>query len=195
MPRYLLALMGGLAVAGCNTDPNPAATPEGGNEPTDAGQEVPMQTDQSVIGLTPQQFVETIAASDLYEIEAAKLAQKNASTKPTRDFAAIMIKDHTASTGKLKDAAQKSRPPITVTPALTAEQQSQIDALQKAGTDFDSTYARQQTAAHQKALDLLKGYSATGSDPSLKAFATEAVKVVEGHASHARELLRDTAGQ
>lgn len=190
MHRYLVALAGSLALAACNTDPNPAATPEGGadSSETTAQTDLPPPMPDEMTATTPQQFVEQVAASDLYEIEAAKLAEKNGKSQPTKDFAAMMIKDHTASTKKLTEAAAKADPKITATPALSAEQKAQIDALKGAGPDFDKRYAEQQVSAHDKALALLNTYSASGTDASLKAFATAAVPVVQGHAEKAKAL-------
>ena len=190
MHRILIALAGGLALAACNTDPNPAASPEGGadaNEAT-AQTELPSPTPDEASATTPQQFVEDVAASDLYEVEAAKLAQKNGKSQATKDFAAMMVKDHTASTAKLMEAAKKARPAIAAKPTLTSEQQAMIDALKGAGPEFDKRYAEQQVAVHEKALGLLKTYAASGSDTGLKAFAGEAVPIVQSHADQAKAL-------
>lgn len=191
MHRNLVILLGGLAVASCNTDPNPAATPEGGADTAAADTampDIPPPTPDEASATTPQQFVEDVASSDMFEIEAAKLAQKSGKSQATKDFAAMMVKDHTASTAKLMEAAKKASPAITAKPALTSEQKAMIDALKGAGPDFDKRYAEQQVAAHDKALGLLKTYAASGSDVGLKAFASAAVPTVQAHADKAKAL-------
>jgi putative membrane protein len=135
--------------------------------------------------MTGQQFADTMAASDMFELESSKLAQQKASAAPVKEFAAMMIKDHTASTAKLKEAAGKAGPAITPRPALTAEQTTNLEALRAAsGAEFDTLYKQQQVAAHQQALANLQGYARAGDVPSLKAFAGETAPIVEGHLKH-----------
>lgn len=129
-----------------------------------------------------QQFADTFAASDQYEIQAGKLAQQKAQSKALKDFGKMMVEQHSRSTEKLKAAAAKASPAITPAPALTAEQQSNLAALQGAdGAAFDTTYKTQQVQAHEKALALVQGYAGTGDVAPLKAFAGEAEKIVQAH--------------
>ncbi|GAA0437907.1 MULTISPECIES: DUF4142 domain-containing protein [Sphingomonas] len=130
--------------------------------------------------LTAQSFANTMAASDTFEIESAKIAQDKATAPALKQFAAQMVKDHTASTAKLKTAAASAN--VTPAPALTAEQNANLEALRAAsGAEFDNVYKQQQVAAHQQALSALQGYAANGEAASLKTFASNTAKVVEGH--------------
>lgn len=129
-----------------------------------------------------QQFADTMAASDQYEIEAGKLAQDKATAQGLKDFGKMMVTDHTKSTDMLKDAGAKANPPITPNPVLNAEQEANLAALRAAtGADFDTAYKAQQVAAHEKALAGLKDYAANGEVPELKQFATDTAKVVQTH--------------
>ena len=142
-----------------------------------------MATDANVAdaaGMTAQVFANTMAASDQFEIESGKLAQDKVTTPALKSFAAQMVKDHTASTAKLKTAAAAAN--VTPAPALTAEQNANLAALRTAtGAEFDAAYKQQQVAAHQQALATLQGYAANGEAASLKTFAADTAKVVEGH--------------
>lgn len=189
MTRYMAVLAGALAVAACNADSNSAATSQdNGNAAMPAEETAPESPVPSATSDSAQQFVNTIAASDVYEIEAARLAQKNGTSQATKDFAAMMIKDHTASTSALKAAARKSQPPVVPDPALAPDQQEMLDALKAAKADFDKVYAEQQVAAHTKASGVLTTYAQSGSDSALEDFATQTAPMVQGHLSKAREL-------
>jgi putative membrane protein len=132
--------------------------------------------------MTGQQFADTAAASDAYEIEAGKLARTKATGQALKDFGAMMVKAHTDSTAKLKDAASKATPAITPNAQLTAEQQANLDTLRSAtGADFDTAYKSQQVTAHTKALQAMQGYAATGDVTELKAFAGTTATVVQEH--------------
>ena len=132
-------------------------------------------------------FAAAVAASDLFEIESGKLAEAQASSAEVKSFAAQLQTDHSKSTADLKAAAQQSG--VTVSPALDAEKQAMLDELRAAtGADFDRLFIDQQATAHQKALQLLRNYSNAGDNAALKAFATKASGVVEGHLNHANGM-------
>ena len=136
-----------------------------------------------------QQFADTAAASDAYEIESSKLAQDKAESAAVKEFAAMMVKDHTNSTAMLKEAGAKADPAITPNPAMNAEQTANLEALRAvSGAAFDTLYRQQQLAAHQKALAALQGYAENGDVPSLKTFAGDTAKVVEGHLKHLNSM-------
>lgn len=136
-----------------------------------------------------QQFANTAAASDAFEIQSSQLAATNASSSAVKSFAQHMVQAHTESTAKLKTAAAAASPAITPDATLSADQQQKLSDLKsKTGTAFDSAYVDDQVAAHQAALDGLKGYSASGAVPSLKSFATGIVPIVTAHLNSAKAL-------
>ncbi|MGX7953153.1 DUF4142 domain-containing protein [Tsuneonella sp. HG249] len=132
-----------------------------------------------------QRFVDAIAASDMFEIESGKLAQQSAKSQEVKDFAAMLVKDHTKSSADLKAAAGSQN--LTVNPQMTARQRSDLDALKSAGDNFDRTFKQQQVAAHTAALSLLQGHAERG-EGTLKDFAAKTAPVVEGHLKEARTL-------
>jgi putative membrane protein len=139
--------------------------------------------------LTAQGFVNAAAASDKFEIESSKLAATSASSAAVKKFAAQMISAHTASTAKLKSTLAGMSPPITPDDTLSADQQAKLDSLKGLnGTAFDSAYASAQVEAHQKALDALNGYAASGDNPTLKTFATGLIPTVTAHLNMAKGL-------
>ena len=187
---YFLGMAGALALAGCGGTADENRTPEA-DATTDmtAAEATPELPIEAVTPGTPKEFVNTVAASDMFEIESAKVAQTKATAQEVKDFAATMVKDHTASTNSLKDAAGKAEPAVTAAAALTADQQQQLDALKAAtAATFDATYKQQQIAAHEKALAMLRGYANSTGPQSLKDFATKTATVVEGHLASARAL-------
>jgi putative membrane protein len=180
--RFALASAAALALAAC-----------GGNEtadetvaeatPTDVGMPDPAATPDT---RTPQGFVDTMAASDLFEIEAGRIAQELGESEAVKDFGAMMVRDHTASSDKLRAAVADAG--LAVAPELTALQQGRLEQLRGAGENFDAMYAQQQVNAHEAALSLLRTQAESGTLVPLKAFAAEAATAVEGHLARAREL-------
>ena len=132
-------------------------------------------------------FATAIAASDLFEIESGKLAQQKGGSEAVKAFGKQLETDHSKSTADLKAAAAQSNVPVA--PALDAEKQSMLDQLKAAsGAEFDRLFVEQQKTAHQKALSTLQGYAAGGDNDALKAFATKAATIVQGHLDHANGM-------
>lgn len=141
---------------------------------------------------SPQEFADTAAKSDAFEIAAAEIAATNASSAAVKDFAKMMIAAHKDSTAKIKKAAGEATPAITPNPTLTADQNDDLAELRTLkGADFDKAYIDGQVEAHEDALALMQKYAADGESPSLKAAAAEIAPVVEQHLGHARDLDKD----
>src|SRR3954452_3753597 len=139
--------------------------------------------------LTAQGFVNAAAASDKFEIESSKLAATAGQSAAVKSFATKMISAHTGLTAKLKATVASMSPPLTPDDTLTAEQQATLDSLKaKTGADFDTAYAAAQVDAHQKALDALNGYAASGDNEALKTFASGLVPTVTAHLNMAKGL-------
>lgn len=189
----------GTVLGGCNSRSNDTNTPSAAEQQTDAmgpaggTGAADMGTGaaaDATAPMTAQSFVDAAAASDMFEIESSKLAQKMGKSAKVKDFAAMMIKDHTKSSSELKSAAGKATPAVTVAPKLTAEQQSDLDELKGATANFDVMYAQKQAAAHEKALTMLQSYAASGDAAPLKDFAGKTAPVVSGHLEKARDLAK-----
>jgi putative membrane protein len=138
---------------------------------------------------TGQEFVDKAAKSDAFEIAAAKLARTNAASADVKSFAAEMIKAHTESTAKVKDAAGKVSPAITPDATLTDDQSDKLADLGKLkGADFDKKYISGQVDAHEDALSLMQGYAKDGDVPSLKDAAGTIAPAVARHLEMAKAL-------
>lgn len=143
---------------------------------------------------SPQGFVDTMAASDMFEIEAGRLAQEMGESQAIKDFGAMMVRDHTASSDKLKAAVAEAGNGLTVNPTMTRVQQGLLEQLRTGGENFDAMYAQQQADAHETALGVLQTQAQSGTVAQLKAFAAETAAVVEGHLEQARALDEDAGG-
>ena len=181
-----------LALAACDRPAEVNADNATGNataENIDMGNNLVGNETAAVVAMAAADFASTIAASDMFEIESGKLAAEKGTSAEIKDFGTMLQADHKKSTDELKAAGAKAEPAITPAPTLTGEQQANLDKLKAAsGAEFDRMFAEQQVAAHQKALDALRAYSAGGDAQPLREFATKAATVVEGHLEKARGL-------
>ena len=189
MKSRLLILVSGsvLAISACGKQ---------GDSATNAGTDTNVAMDNGAIAdtgtaspLSAQGFANAAAASDKFEIESSRLAAAAAGSAAVKRFATQMISAHEASTAKLKTTLAGLSPAVTPDDTLSAEQQAALDSLKgKTGADFDTAYAAAQVDAHQKALDALNGYAASGDTAALKTLASGMVPTVTAHLNMAKGL-------
>ena len=137
---------------------------------------------------TPQEFAESAAQSDGYELAAAQAALAQSRHPQVRAFAERMIADHQHMSQSLQEAAKASKltPPQ---PHVGGDQAHFLSSLQSLrGGDFDREYGRQQMLAHTSALAMMRSYADKGSDPNLRRLAATAAPIVERHLQAARQL-------
>lgn len=155
-------------------DANPAAT-------------VPTPADETKADV----FAMKAAASDMFEIEAAKLAATRSTNVQVKAFAKKMETAHTKSSDALKTAIAASGATITLPTMLPEDLQGKLDDLRKASdSDFDKAYADSQVDAHQAALNLLQRYAQDGDTAAIKAFAAALAPTVQEHLNMAEGLKK-----
>jgi putative membrane protein len=194
MKRALImsaAALAALSLAACNkpaAEKTEAAADSAVNATQDATGAAVGATSAATMGShdTPS-FVSNAAQSDMYEVEAGKMAQTRSKNADIKAFGKMMVADHTKSTAKLKPliAAAGQTPPA----ALDERRQGFLDNLKAASdADFDKVYVDQQVAAHEEALTLMKGYADNGDDAGLKGAAGEIAPTVQTHLDHIKGI-------
>lgn len=180
-----------LALAACG----PKTTTTDTSNPTVVSSDMnsaAMDTNTNMTSTAPaagQSFANAAAASDAFEIATSQAALTTSKSASVKKFAQKMIDAHTGSTAKLKTAAASASPAITPDPTLTLEQRQQVDGMKAmTGAGFDKAYIDAQVSGHQKTLDALKAYSATGDVAPLKTFAAGLIPTVTAHLNMAKGL-------
>ncbi len=144
----------------------------------------------SALGISPttQDFVNTVAISDMFEIQSSELAQSKA-TDDSKSFASHMVSDHTKTSGELKAMVTSGKVKAQLPGALDASHQSKLDKLKSLnGKDFDSNYDSMQQSAHKDAVSLFERYAKNGDNPSLKAWAKKTLPALKQHLAMAEKL-------
>ncbi len=140
-------------------------------------------------GSSTSGFVEKVAVSDMYEVQAGKLAAEKGQSDAIKSFGQQMVEAHTKTSEELLQILKSKDMKVNVPTSLDAKHQKMLSNLKDAAAaDFDETYAEQQVDAHQDAVDLFEDYASTGDNPELKQFAGKTLPVIKHHLEAAKKL-------
>ncbi len=182
-----------LTLAACNRQ-------EAANNEANPGQSQPVNAAQDAVGAavgsvsastlganSTDAFVSNAAQSDMYEIEAGKLAQQKGMSADVKALGKQMVADHTAMSNEMKAILQK----VGINPPAELDQRRKgmLDNLRAAnGADFDKAYIAQQDAAHGEAHTLMTGYAQNGDNAELKALAQKAAPKIQAHHDRVNQI-------
>ena len=178
MKRKLAILLGGamvLAACATNPPPPPPAPPAPMVDPNNP--------------LFAPGFLSQAGSANQWEIASSQLALQASQNAAVRNYANLLISDHTRLGAQVTAAAQSAgvmMPP----PALLPAQQAALDQLRAAGTGptFDMAYRQAQIDAHNQAIQLMQNYASSGDVPALRTAAAQAIPMMQMHLQQAQML-------
>lgn len=201
--------IGSLLAAGCqksNTDtvppepattPEPAPTPEPVVAPEPTPEPAPAAEPAPPPAPPPLSDAEIAAVTKVAndgEIEHGKLAKTMAKDKKVKDFAAMMVKDHTDANKRQDKLVKKA----AIVPAeselskrLADDGKAKAETLKGTakGPDFDKAYIDAQVEIHTTVLGAIDTQLLPGAqNADLKAELTEMRTKVEAHLNQAKEI-------
>jgi len=142
--------------------------------------------------MTDQQFVDFAAQTDMVEANLGQLAADAASAQPIKDYAQMLVTDHTADYKQLQDLGKQAN--LNVPSAIDDEHQKMIAPFQKLkGAAFDKKYEAEMVAGHTKAIAIYKKEADDAQNPALKSYAQQALTVLQKHEDGAKDLGKSKA--
>lgn len=127
------------------------------------------------------------ADGGMAEVALAKLAQQKTSNAKIKEFADMMVTDHSKANDELMALAKSKN--ITLPATVSADNQKAMDDLsKKSGADFDKAYVNMMVDGHKKAADLFDDESKNGNDPDLKVFAAKTLPTIKVHLTHIQDI-------
>lgn len=126
------------------------------------------------------EFFKMAAMSDMFEIQSSQLAMQKATDPKVKEFATMMVKDHTMASAKVKALATKKG--MTLPASLDERHMKMLTELKDdSGKEFDESYMNMQEAAHKQAVALFEKTSKDAKDPEVRALATEILPTLNMH--------------
>jgi putative membrane protein len=131
-------------------------------------------------GTPDMSFYKSLAEGGIAEVRDGKLAQQKSADPKVKDFAAMMVKDHTAANEELMALAQSKGIKLPGGPGIGADtKKAELDVL--TGETFDKSYVKSQVKGHRETVDLLQKEISSGQDAQAKAFAQKVLPTVQSH--------------
>jgi SH3 domain-containing YSC84-like protein 1 len=138
-----------------------------------------------------QTFVKKAAITNLFEIDAAHKVESKTSDRAYKDFAQMMIGDHTRMGDELKKQVS-GLSGIDVPTSLDQDHQQKLDKLgSESGAQLERDYRQSQIEGHQQAIKLFQEFAESSpgnEDAALKSWAKSSVPTLQKHLQHAEAL-------
>lgn len=132
-------------------------------------------------------FIRQATIGGMTEVELGNLALAKTTNSSVKDFANMMITDHTKANEELMAMAKNKS--FTLPDSLDGEHKAKVDNLRNlSGAEFDRAYMATMVTDHQKTLELMRTEASSGVDAALKDFAAKTAPVVQTHLEHAQRL-------
>lgn len=135
-----------------------------------------------------ERFLRKAGESGMLEMQASELAVQKSQHPEVRNYAEMMIKDHSAVDKELKALAKDKgfQLPIELE---GGKQRLMEDLRQLDGADFDEEYADEVAVdAHEDAVELFEDASEDADDADIKAFAAKHLPTLQNHLEMGRQL-------
>ncbi|HYD92094.1 MAG TPA: DUF4142 domain-containing protein [Flavobacterium sp.] len=125
-------------------------------------------------------FVAEAVASNLAEIQMAKLASQRSSNPEVKKLAKTLENDHTKVLAELKALAQQKAITIPVEPKDEAKRKME-NLREEEADDFDKKWLETMEDAHEKSINKFERRADNGEDADIKAFASKTLPHLKMH--------------
>jgi len=159
-------------------------------------EEAPLTTSVALVSsisdvnaMSPEQFVHKAYGGNMAEVQMAELAKKKASNKEVKEFAEMMIKDHSKANSELKSIASQKN--FKLPESSPMEMKAKMKELEgKTGSAFDTHYMNMMVKEHQKDVEMYQKAAKEINDNVLKNYITNTLTIIQGHLDKAEKISK-----
>jgi putative membrane protein len=190
------ALSFGVAMAQTSSAPNSTSGPTANSTSATGGQSAPAaqpgtgtrNTPKAKLARSDRKFIENAAKGGLFEVQVAKLAESKASDQAVKDFAKMLVDQHTAANNELTQLANNKGVELPAAPGFM--QRHSVNSLAKrSGADFDKQFVSEVGIKdHQKDIKEFEKAGKDAKDPDVKAFIEKTLPTLREHLAQAQKL-------
>ncbi|MEI6948255.1 DUF4142 domain-containing protein [Paraflavisolibacter sp. H34] len=148
----------------------------------------PPTYDATPLEKADKDFVVKAASGGIMEVELGNIAQQNAASQRVKDFAAMLVRDHSKANDELNALASAKGTMINKDSLLNLHK-GHIESLQKkTGAEFDKAYMKMMVSDHQEDVSKFQNKANNGKDSALKTWAAATVPTLRMHLDSAKAI-------
>jgi putative membrane protein len=181
------AFLGFFAFAACNDNAGDAK---------DSPEKADSANEAKAADSTPQTIATDEATTDflvkaadggLAEVEAGKMGQEKSGNDAVKEFAGMMVNDHTGANAEVKKLAAERNVTLPTAPGDNHKKDAE-DVAKKTGKDFDKAYMKMMVSDHKKTIDLFEKAQKDSKDEQVKAFISSTLPKLKMHLEAAQKI-------
>jgi putative membrane protein len=177
---FFVLLVLGLIGIGC-TNTNKASTPDTAAQPNSGA------AASSPSGNSDQAFVTKAAQGNSAEVALGKIVADKTKDPSVKQFAQMMVKDHTAALNELQELAQSKN--LNFNDDLPDDAKAlQTKLSSDTGKQLDKDYMDDMLKDHQKDVQEFTDQSQMAKDPDVKQWASKTLPILQKHLEKARQI-------
>jgi putative membrane protein len=143
-----------------------------------------VQTDQE-----SSTFLVKAANGGMAEVQLGQLAQEKGINQKVKDFAGMMVHDHSAVNDQVRTLAGQRN--VTLPDSVSDDNKKAMnDLAKKNGKDFDKAYINAMVKGHQEVLDMFKSAGDKVNDTEVKTFINNTIPKVQMHLDAAKDIQK-----
>lgn len=194
----LILLVLGMICLGCSnnkaaTRDNTMAQPTGSDQSASQTSSTSPSSSTSPTGGSDQKFLEDAIKGNRAEVTLGKMVASKAQDSGVKQFAELMVKDHTAALNELEQLARKKN--MDVPQDLPDEAQQLQSKLQSdSGKQLDKDYMEGMVQDHQQDVQEFQDASQNAKDPEVKQLASKLLPKLQQHLDKAKQVHSKVSG-
>ena len=134
-------------------------------------------------------FLVNAADAGMAEVQMGEKAQSKAVNQRVKNFAAMMVHDHSAANDKVKSFASQRN--VTLPGAVSDDHKKMAEDLdKKTGKDFDKAYMDDMVKGHEKVVDMFEKANNNVNDTEVKNFINSTLPAIKAHLDSAKAIRK-----
>lgn len=134
-------------------------------------------------------FLVKAANGGMAEVESGQMAQQKGTNQKVKDFASMMVHDHSAANDEVKMLAAKRN--ITLPDSVSDEKkQKAMELGKRTGKDFDKNFIATMVKDHEETIDLFEKASGNVKDSEVKTFVDNTLPKLRMHLDSAKAIQK-----
>jgi putative membrane protein len=151
-----------------------------------------LATGIDVSSWTDNNIAAALEGANQSEIGLARIAERRATARDVKEFAKMLIDDHSRLLSSVKQLAQSQRLPAKTAPNDTVlkamkDAEQQFTSMPK-GASWDSAYVNHEILDHQETIANAKAMQQHASNAQLKQAIDQAMPILQRHLDRAQQL-------